>query len=768
MRKAKQFLLLAVILFSQTLFSQPNFEWVGVGGDVSDDIGTGIVSDNLGNTYTCGHFDGTTDFDPGIGVYNLTSIANQNSFVVKLAPNGNFIWAKVIGTTSLNRAQHIGIDNSGNIFVVIEFATSGDFEPGSGVTTLTSNGQEDAAIVKLDGNGVFQWAMSYGGSLNDRVDGFAIDINDNLLLTGWFYGTVDMAPDPAVQNYTSVGIQPDVYIQKLDNNGNQLWLAQLSGASIIYSTSVTSDLASNIYVTGTFRNTVDFDPGSGTSNFSTFSSNYDGYLLKLNGNGNYIRTSIVASSSATKDASYQRVRVNSVGEVISIGTFEGTGSVDLDPGPGTVLGNSNGQTDTFIQKLDSTGNLIWVKTYGNGNREYLHGLEIDKQDNIYVLGYYYDTMDFDPGLGVFSMTSNGGPDIFVQSIDNAGNFDWAIGYGGTAGEAGFSFNLDQSDNIFITGYYTLTVDFDPGIGTALFSSNGSVEDLFIHKLNQCTATASTDVQAACVSYLWIDGNTYTSSNTTATHTLPNAAGCDSVVSLNLTINILPTVTAGGTATICAGQSTNLTAGGASTYAWDNGAGAGTPVSVSPSTTTTYTVTGTDGNACVNTAQVTITVNALPDVTVTTAINLLTANNINAGATYQWLDCNNNDAIIASETAQNYAVTVSGSYAVEVTENGCVDTSVCNNVVFVGINENSFGSSFTVFPNPTSGNVKIALGKIYKNINLKVMNVSGQIIDEKTYSSTKQIECKLKGKNGVYFIEITSENKEKTTIKLIKQ
>ncbi|MBL4592698.1 MAG: T9SS type A sorting domain-containing protein [Flavobacteriales bacterium] len=375
---------------------------------------------------------------------------------------------------------------------------------------------------------------------------------------------------------------------------------------------------------------------------------------------------------------------------------------------------------------------------------------------------------------------------------------------------------------------------------AYFNDGNGAESGHARVYSNCTATISTDVQTACVTYLWIDGNTYTSSNTTATHTLPNAAGCDSVVTLNLTINALPTVTASGaaticdgqstnlaaggastyawdngagtgspvsvspsttttytvtgtdgntcvntaqvtvtvntlptvtasgTVTICDGQSTNLTAGGASTYAWDNGAGAGTPVSVSPSTTTTYTVTGTDGNSCVNTAQVTVTVNALPDVTVTTATNLLTANNVNAGVTYQWLDCNNNDAIIASETAQNYAVTISGSYAVEVTENGCVDTSVCNNVVFVGINENSFGSSFTVYPNPTSGNVRIALGGIYKNITLKVMNVTGQLIDEKIYQTTNQINYELKVKTGVYFIKITSANKEQTTIKIIKQ
>ena len=138
-------------------------------------------------------------------------------------------------------------------------------------------------------------------------------------------------------------------------------------------------------------------------------------------------------------------------------------------------------------------------------------------------------------------------------------------------------------------------------------------------------TNGVDVVSSCVSYLWIDGNTYTANNTSAMHTLTNSVGCDSVITLDLTINALPTVTASGTATICASQSTTLTSGGATTYVWDNAAGTGATVSVSPSVTTTYTVTGTGISGCINTAQVIITVNSLPDVTVTNSGNLLTAN-----------------------------------------------------------------------------------------------------------------------------------------------
>ena len=142
--------------------------------------------------------------------------------------------------------------------------------------------------------------------------------------------------------------------------------------------------------------------------------------------------------------------------------------------------------------------------------------------------------------------------------------------------------------------------------------------------NYCTDTAnvtifepppisSVDIQIHCNSYTWIDGNTYTASNNTATYTILTPSGCDSVVTLNLIINSSPTVVASATpATICVNDSTTLTGSGASTYSWDNGATDGVPIS--PITTTTYIVTGTDASGCVNTDMITVTVNALPIVT----------------------------------------------------------------------------------------------------------------------------------------------------------
>jgi hypothetical protein len=144
------------------------------------------------------------------------------------------------------------------------------------------------------------------------------------------------------------------------------------------------------------------------------------------------------------------------------------------------------------------------------------------------------------------LVSAGGFDIFIQKLDANGNLIWVKSMGNTLSDVGTSITIDPNGNVYTTGYFRDTVDFDPGVGTLNLISAGN-GDIFIQKLSQCFSSYSTDTQTACDSYTWIDGNTYTSSNSTATDTLTNAAGCDSIVTLNLTINTVDSsVTQNGT------------------------------------------------------------------------------------------------------------------------------------------------------------------------------------------------------------------------------
>src|SRR5690554_6299952 len=122
-------------------------------------------------------------------------------------------------------------------------------------------------------------------------------------------------------------------------------------------------------------------------------------------------------------------------------------------------------------------------------------------------------------------------------------------------------------------------------------------------------------------------------------TLTDANGCTDTKQVTVTVNALPTVSAGADIDICAGENTNITATGAVSYSWDNGLGAGATHSVTSSAQTTYVVTGTDANGCENTDQVTVDVHALPTISASSDVTICegesTVVSVTGGSTYAW-------------------------------------------------------------------------------------------------------------------------------------
>ncbi|MCH8330260.1 MAG: SBBP repeat-containing protein, partial [Bacteroidetes bacterium] len=138
--------------------------------------------------------------------------------------------------------------------------------------------------------------------------------------------------------------------------------------------------------------------------------------------------------------------------------------------------------NVFIQKLDNAGNFVWAGSMGGGLNDYGSCITIDPTGNVYITGRFEDTADFDPTTGTLNLTSNGASDVFIQKLNTAGNLIWARSIGGTSSDYGNSITTDASGNVYVTGYYQGTVDFDPGSGTVNLTSNGS-NDVFIQKLD---------------------------------------------------------------------------------------------------------------------------------------------------------------------------------------------------------------------------------------------------------------------------------------------
>ena len=114
--------------------------------------------------------------------------------------------------------------------------------------------------------------------------------------------------------------------------------------------------------------------------------------------------------------------MDDVGNIYIGGSFQNT--VDFDPGVGTVNHVFEGSYDCFVEKLDVNGNFIWVNTFGSTGQEEVESIKVDQSGNIYLTGFFEETVDFDAGAGTIPLTSNGGEDIFVQKLDDSGNLLW--------------------------------------------------------------------------------------------------------------------------------------------------------------------------------------------------------------------------------------------------------------------------------------------------------------------------------------------------------
>ncbi len=247
---------------------------------------------------------------------------------------------------------------------------------------------------------------------------------------------------------------------------------------------------------------------------------------------------------------------------------------------------------------------------------------------------------------------------------------------------------------------------------------------------------------------YVDAGVYDVS-LTATQT----SGSDDEVKTDMiTANALPAVSAGDDLEVCFGAEVTLSGSGADTYEWDNDVLDGVAFAAS---NMTYAVTGTDANGCTNTDTVVVAVDPKIDFTVTETDGVLTVDA--TGATFQWIDCSDNSDV-AGATDGQFTPTVTGDYAVVVTVGSCSATSACTNVVVVGINGQEFGQSISIYPNPSSGMINVAIER--DNATIKIYNTLGALVFSR--EKTADIEQFEISTQGLYIIQIKSEGDVYTT------
>lgn len=383
------------------------------------------------------------------------------------------------------------------------------------------------------------WAKRFGGIGTEQGNAVAVDASGNVYSAGSFSGTADFDPGAATLNLTSAGIT-DIYITKLNASGNLVWAKRIGGTNEDVAYSIAVDASGNVYTTGYFQGTVDFDPGAGTTNLISGTAVNNAFVSKLDATGNFVWAKVFVSTAS--EVKSNGIAVDASGNVYTTGSFSGlttfpaggtsltltggtdafvcklssagviswvkkmagtlnesgnalaldasgnvcitgtfTGVPDFDPGAGTATLGSAGSDDVFICKLDASGNYVMAVKMGGTGSDVAKAIDTDAAGNIYTTGFFSGTADFDPGASTYNLTATAS-DVFTSKLDASGNFVWAVKQGGASNDRGYGISVDASSNVYTTGFFLGTVDFDPGAAVSNLVSVGTA-DAFVSKLN---------------------------------------------------------------------------------------------------------------------------------------------------------------------------------------------------------------------------------------------------------------------------------------------
>ena len=379
----------------QSVTYAQTYQWTRTFGGGNQDYTYGLTSTVNGNAISVGSFRGIADFNPGQLILNITSNGNQDAFIENLDVFGNLVWNRTVGGPGNDYAIAVTTNPSGDVFVTGVFNDSVDMDPDTGVAMVYSAGGADIFILKLDAAGNFGWVQTIGSPDDEDVSGIAKDGIGNLFIIGKFgdVNPLDLDPGPGNDDHTSNG-NTDIFIVGLTSSGNYLWGISFGGSGGDVPYGITTDLTGNVFSTGAFRNTVDFDPGTGVDD-QTSSGQQDIFVQKLSGLGNYIWARTFGGNT---DNDYGTgIGTDHSGNVVTTGKFNG--SVDFDPGTGVNIQSDLGGGGEFLQKLDSSGDLLWANTIAS-NTGFItsNALFIDGTDNVYTTGTVTGSMDFDPSF----------------------------------------------------------------------------------------------------------------------------------------------------------------------------------------------------------------------------------------------------------------------------------------------------------------------------------------------------------------------------------
>ena len=358
--------------------------WAKTFGSTSYDYLYGLKVDNAGNVYITGYYSTGINF----GGSALSSAGSYDIYVASFDSSGKHRWSKGFGSTSSDYGQALDIDASGNVYLTGRFYYTINFGGG----TITSAGSYDIFVASFDSSGKHRWSKAFGNTSSDYGYGLAVDGSGNVYVTGYYYNTVNFGGSTITSNGSG-----DMFIVSFTPSGVHRWSHGYGGTSSDYGWALATDAAGNVYATGYFYYTIKFGSTSHTA-----AGSYDTFVVSFT-SGGAVRWS-KAFGSTSSDYGYG-IDVDSKGNSYVTGMFYTSVKVDSN-----VTLTSNGSYDAYAVKFDTTGNALWGRSFGGTSSDYGYGIHVDLNNDVYVGGYFYSSVDFGGG----TLTANSSDGFLVK------------------------------------------------------------------------------------------------------------------------------------------------------------------------------------------------------------------------------------------------------------------------------------------------------------------------------------------------------------------
>jgi len=496
MRKKTLFffsIILPIITYSQLSYL-PFYSWGGNIGGTGYDIADNVITDVYGDVIVSGTFSGNCDFDISSFTNSVTSLGSSDAYIAKYSKTGALQWVKTLASNATSEGtpyiHSTATDSSGNVYLTGRFNGSVDFDPSpTGTKMLTSNGDADIFIAKLDRNGILVWAGSIGGTEYDRGYGITVDSQDKVYVTGSFRKTADFDVNLGVFNMTSEYIDT-TFILKIDKNAQLMWAKMTQGMGSDVGKDIAVDSAFNVFVTGDNYGSTDFDPSpTGTFNLSNSFSG-QAYILKLDINGNFLNAGATSSTNQNHFVRSQKVKIDGSNNVVITGNFVGTADFNI----GTAYNSMTsfgiyGSSDSYVLKVDNSLNYLWATKLGEQFFDSANGLAIDQNNNILTTGQFQ-------GIIVNDYSGRYGEEVYVWALDPVGNqIDLEDYIGPGSGDIGRDVTVDKSGNVYVIGqFYTSLKDM-----TIFNYPSAGNSDGFLVKLGNMAYQLPTNLPPTAVS-----------------------------------------------------------------------------------------------------------------------------------------------------------------------------------------------------------------------------------------------------------------------------